>query len=130
MIDRIMTEENLKKLSLDPDGLLTYEYMANHINDADIDMAKLVDNMIAVDSNGQFLVSASRYLAAIDHAAYKPLIDRVVATAIERDRERCYIGELLPSLWGDDYALRADELTADDNFCRIYKRIHPGVTGL
>ncbi len=40
-------EQDLKKrLSLDPDGLLTYEYIANHIGECDNIMGELVDNMI------------------------------------------------------------------------------------
>lgn len=121
-----MNEDTKKKLVKDPDGLLTYEYIANHIGDCDSDMAWLVDNMIRIDSTGQFLVSASRYLAAIDREKYSGEIDRMVRSAIELDRERRYLADLLPSLWGADYIDRAAELAAaDDNFRRIYKRIHP-----
>lgn len=121
-----MNEDTKKKLVKDPDGLLTYEYIANHIGDCDSDMAWLVDNMIRIDSTGQFLVSASRYLAAIDREKYSGEIDRMVSSAIELDRERRYLADLLPSLWGADYIDRAAELAAaDDNFRRIYKRIHP-----
>lgn len=118
-----MEEDLKKKLGKDPDGLLTYEYIANHIGECDSIMPELVENMIAVDTTGQFLVSAARYLTAIDRDAFAASIDRLVATAIERDRERRYICDLLPALWGPDYESRADELTAsDDNFRRIYKR--------
>lgn len=113
-------------LAKDPDGLLTYEYLANHINEIDDDIDELADNMIAVDSTGQFLVSASRYLFLIDGVKYRQTIDRLIAAAIEKDRERRYIGELLQAIWGEDYADRADELKAnDDNFRRIYKRMFP-----
>lgn len=104
-----MDEELKKKLSKDTDGLLTYEYIANHIGECDDIIGQLVDNMISVDPNGQFTVSAARYLAAID-----------------KDRERRYIGDLLQSIWGEDYAARAAELSAtDNNFRRIYKRLFP-----
>lgn len=64
-------EQDLKKrLSLDPDGLLTYEYIANHIGECDNIMGELVDNMILVDPTGQFMVSAARYLYAINPEAY------------------------------------------------------------
>ncbi len=121
-----MAQEISKELIKDPDGLLTYEYIANHIGQCDEIMGNLVDNMLSVDKTGQFIVSAARYLSAIDAERYKVHIDRLVSSAIERDRERRYIGELLQSLWGADYADHVDELNAsDDNFRRIYKRLFP-----
>lgn len=121
-----MDQELKKRLSNDPDGLLTYEYIANHIDSCDDLIEDLVDNMILVDGSGQFLVSSARYLHAIDPVKFAAPIGRLVASAIEKDRERRYIADLLPSLWGEDYAGHIDELCAnDDNFRRIYKRIHP-----
>ncbi len=121
-----MDEDILKQLSKDPDGLLTYEYIANHIGECDDSMDALVQNMINVDASRQFTVSAARYLNAINPEAYAQQISRLIAAAIEKDRERRYIGELLQSIWGDDYATRVDELNAtDDNFRRIYKRLYP-----
>ncbi len=82
--------------------------------------------MINVDASGQFTVSAARYLNAINPEAYAQQISRLIAAAIEKDRERRYIGELLQSIWGDDYATRVDELNATDaNFRRIYQRLYP-----
>lgn len=121
-----MDEELKKRLSKDSDGLLTYEYMANHITECEEIMSELVDNMTTVDQTGQFTVSAARYLHAIDGETFAPHISRLIAAAIEKDRERRYIGDLLQSIWGEDYADRLDELNAtDDNFRRIYKRLHP-----
>ena len=61
-----MIEESAKKrLEKDPDGLLTYEYIANNIGSCMEDMDWLVANMIAVDLSGQFVASAARYLYAI-----------------------------------------------------------------
>ncbi len=118
-------DENLKKkLSKDPDGLLTYEYIANNIGGCDDIIDGLVDNMVAVDKNGQFVASAARYLCAINRDKYAPQINRLIAAAIEKDRERRYLGDLLQGIWGADYAERAEELkAADDNFRRIYKRL-------
>ena len=120
-------DENLKKiLSKDPDGLLTYEYIANHINSCYEIIDDLVDNMITVDKNGQFLVSAARYLTAIDREKYSSAISRLIASAIEKDREHRYIGDLLQSIWGADYTEHLDELnSSDDNFRRIYKLLDP-----
>ncbi len=125
-------DQNLKKeLAADPDGLLTYEYIANHIGLCDDIMDELVDNMMLVDGSGQFVVSAARYLHAIDPEHYAGVISRLVASSIEKDRERRYLPALIESLYGADYAERAAELSAkDDNFRRIYKRIVPCTEGL
>lgn len=120
-------EQDLKKeLSQDPDGLLTYEYIANHIGACDDIMDELVDNMILVDGTGQFVVSAARYLYAIDKEHHAAVINRLISSAIEKDRERKYLPDLIQSIWGMDYEERAAELAAaDDNFRRIYKRLVP-----
>ena len=121
-----MDQELKKELSKDPDGLLTYEYIANNIDTCHEIIDDLVENMILVDRNGQLLVSAARYLNAIDSEYYAPQISRLIAAAIEKDREHRYIGDLLQGIWGTDYASRVDELNAsDDNFRRIYKRLFP-----
>lgn len=83
-----MDEELKKRLAKDTDGLLTYEYIANHIGECDDIIGQLVDNMIKVDPNGQFTVSAARYLAAIGREKYAPQIDALIAAAIDKDRER------------------------------------------
>lgn len=121
-----MNAEIQKQLAGDPDGLLTYEYIANHIDTCAECIDMLVDNMIRVDLTGQFIVSAARYLSAIDRDGFKPAIDRLVAAAIEKDREHRYLPDLLEGIYGKDYAARADELRAtDDNFRRIEKRLNP-----
>lgn len=113
-------------MSQDPDGLLTYEYIANHIGACDDIMLELVDNMILVDKTGQFVTSAARYLNAIDSKAYAEAISRLVNSAIEKDRDRLYLANLVESLYGDDYVERAAELSeVDDNFRRIFKRLAP-----
>lgn len=116
----------IKNLSNDPDGLATYEFIANNIDDIDDKMSDLVENMIKVDTQGQFTVSAARYLHAIDRVKYAREIDRLISAAIDKDRERVYIGSLLADIWGKDYAERANELIdTDNNFRRIYKRLYP-----
>ena len=121
-----MTNEDRKRLETDESGLLTYEYIANNIDTCDADIDELVDNMIRVDMNGQFVVSAARYLAAVDAETFGPAITRLVASAIEKDREHKYLPDLLTGIYGPDYAERADELKqTDDNFRRIYKRLYP-----
>lgn len=122
-----MIDENLKKqLAADPDGLATYEYIANHIESCAEDMDALVDNMARVDLTGQFIISAARYLHAIDADLFAPHIDRLVALGIDKDREHRYLGALMEQFYGADYADRAAELSAaDNNFRRIYKRLFP-----
>ena len=113
------------KLEKDPDGLLTYEYIANNIDSCFEDMDWLVANMIAVDLSGQFVASAARYLYAIDAEGYKEFISQLIAAVIEKDREHRYLPDLIQGIWGDDYAQRVEELSKDDNFRRIYKRLYP-----
>ena len=122
-----MTEENLKILRQDTDGLLSYEYLANHIGEAEpADIDAIIDNMARVDLSGQFLASAARYLNAMDPVGYAPAIKTLVSQAIDKDREHKYLPDLLQGLYGDDYKARACELCAcDDNFRRIYKRLFP-----
>ena len=121
-----MIEESAKKrLEKDPDGLLTYEYIANNIGSCMEDMDWLVANMIAVDLSGQFVASAARYLYAIDADGYKEFISQLIAAVIEKDREHRYLPDLIQGIWGDDYAQHVEELSKDDNFRRIYKRLYP-----
>lgn len=121
-----MNVDDKKRLEADPDGLLTYEYIANNIDTCDSEIDDLVDNMIRVDASGQFVVSAARYLAAVDRATFADAIGRLVAAAIEKDREHRYLPDLLAGIYGPDYAERAEELkSSDDNFRRIYKRLYP-----
>lgn len=121
-----MDEKIKKELENDPDGLISYEYMANNIGMIDSDLEWLTDNLSKVDGNGQFLVSAARYLHAVDATRFAGAIDKLVASAIEKDRERAYIGSLLQSLYGPDYMEHAEELRlTDNNFRRIFKRLYP-----
>ena len=121
-----MIEELESKLAKDTNGLLTYEYIANHINSIDDMMPDLVENMIRVDKTGQFVVSTARYLHAIDPNKFSQSIDTLIKAAIEKDRNRAYLADLVASIWGKDYLERATELNAtDDNFRRIYKRLYP-----
>ena len=70
-----MEESLKKKLSKDPNGLMTYEYIANNIDNVDDIMPELVDNIIMVDHNGQFVVSKRITLGAyFDHQVNTPLV--------------------------------------------------------
>lgn len=121
-----MDSQLKKKLQQDPTGLVTYEYIANHMGDVDDMMDELVDNIVEVDRTGQFVVSTARYLNAIDKVKYNSQIDRLIKAAIVADRERAYLPDLAASIWGNDYKERASSLiAADDNFRRIYKRLYP-----
>lgn len=122
-----MNNEDLERLESATDGLPAYEYLANHIDQIDGEtLEKVIELLMKADLNGQFCVSAARYLTAIDPAGNASVIDRLVKGAIERDRERRYIGDLLESLWGKDYKENSTMLAAtDDNFRRIFKRVFP-----
>lgn len=113
------------KIEKDPDGLLTYEYIANNVDSCYDDMDFLVANMIKVDLSGQFVASAARYLYAIDAERYGKYISQLIASVIEKDREHRYLPDLIQGIWGEDYAQRVEELNKDDNFRRIYKRLYP-----
>lgn len=116
-----------KKLSKDPDGMVTYEYIVNHEDECIERMDELVNNLRRVDLTGQFLASSARFLNAIDSEKFSLWIPLLIEGAIEKDKERRYIGSLLESIWGPDYQEMAEELQRkDDNFRRIYKRLFPG----
>ncbi|MBR5118034.1 MAG: hypothetical protein IK100_05245 [Muribaculaceae bacterium] len=123
-----MDAEIRNRLEKDESGLLTYEYIANNINNEGFakEVDWLVDRIIEVDKTGQFVVSTARYINAIDKETFAPQIDRLIKAAIVADRERAYLGVLAASIWGNDYKERATTLIAsDDNFRRIYKRLYP-----
>lgn len=121
-----MDKDIEKQLALDPDGLLTYEYIANNIDTCQECIDQLVDNMIRVDLTGQFSASAARYLWAISPSVFGHAISRLVAAVIDKDREHRYLATLTEAIYGTDYLNRAEELkTTDDNFRRLYKRLHP-----
>jgi len=122
-----MIVDSLKKrLEADADGLATYEYIANHIDSCNEDMDFLISNMARADVTGQFVISAARYLHAIDAEAFAGAINRLVELGIDKDRERRYLGAMMEQFYGADYADHAQELSAsDNNFRRIYKRLFP-----
>lgn len=122
-----MTQQEIQELKHDPDGLMTYEYIANHIDECGAtELDALVDNMVTVDLTGQFMASAARYLHAIDAQRFAEPVRRLIASTIDKDREHRYLPDILNSIYGADYAERASELIAtDNNFRRIYKRLFP-----
>lgn len=123
---RSAMNNDLKKiLNSDTDGLLTYEYIANHMGSCDEDMPVLTDNIIRVDMTGQITVSAALYLHATGAEKYREIIDKLIAASLSKDREHKYIVDLLSGIWGEDYKSHAEELKQEsDNFRRIYKRVY------
>ncbi len=114
-----------KNKSPEEEGMQIYEYIVDNAESDHLQMGDMVMKLRHADSTGQFLCSTARYLAAVDRSRFDQWIAPFVEGAIEKDRDRRYIGSLLEALWGADYADRADELKAsDDNFRRIYKRIY------
>ena len=121
-----MNSDLKKILDSDTDGLVSYEYLANHIDSCQDVINDIIENIIRVDKTGQFDASTARYLNAIDKETFAEYISRLIAAAIEKDREHRYLGDLLQGIWGEDYAKHVYELNAkDDNFRRIYKRLFP-----
>lgn len=121
-----MNSDLKKILDSDTDGLVSYEYLANHIDSCQDVINDIIENIIRVDKTGQFDASTARYLNAIDKDTFAEYISKLIAAAIEKDREHRYLGDLLQGIWGEDYAEHVNELNAkDDNFRRIYKRLYP-----
>lgn len=117
--------EILKCLNEDRDGMATYDYIVNNVDTCHESMPQLIDNLRRVDISGQFLASTARFLCAVDREKFADCITPLVEGAIEKDRERKYIGSLLQAIWGPDYMDKADQLkVSDDNFRRIFKRIY------
>lgn len=121
----------IKNLGNNPDGMTVYEAIVNSAAGTGEGLEALIDVLNEVDLTGQFFASSARYLSALNSEAYGPHISRLIEGAIEKDRERRYIGSLLEAIWGADYQERAAELRLkDDNFRRIYKRIYPNGTNV
>lgn len=108
------------------DGMAAYEFLVDHIGDDNAVITKAVDQVISSDTSGQFSASAARFLSAVNPQGFAPEIDALLKSAIDKDREKQYLPTLLPAIWGQDYMVRAEELRDhDDNFRRIFKRVHP-----
>ncbi len=108
------------------DGMAIYEHIVNHVDECHDQLDNLIMDMKRVDASGQFLASTARFLAAVDKEGFADYLPKLIESAIEKDRERRYIGQLLEAIWGTDYKERAEELVAsDDIFRRLYKRVYP-----
>lgn len=120
-----MEENNNNQDTLESRGMELYEYIVDHTDDLGDELDSLILRLKGVDTSGQFLASTARYLAAVDRRRFEPWLAQLIEGAIEKDRERRYIGSLLQAIWGDDFEQRVDELVGtDNNFRRIYKRMH------
>lgn len=118
-------ESSDNKEDLEQEGMAVYQHIVDSCETCGVDLNDQIARLREVDMSGQFLASTARYLAAVDREKFEPWLAPLIEAAIEKDRERRYIGSLLQAIWGEDYEERADELRqADNNFRRIYKRIH------
>lgn len=107
-------------------GMAIYEHIVNNVDTCHDRLDTLIHNLKQHDSSGQFLSSTARFLAAVDKDKFADYIPRLIEMAMEKDRERRYVSELLQAIWGPDYKERVDELRAEDDvFRRLYKRIYP-----
>lgn len=112
--------------SSDADGMTSYEYLVDNINGDKELIDNAVSKVIDTDTSGQFCASAARFLSAIDPKGFSSHIDSLLQSVISKDREKQYLPALLPAIWGQDYMNHAEELRdRDDNFRRIFKRVHP-----
>lgn len=122
---------NEKISSTEEEGMTIYEYIVDNAESDSLQMGEMLLRLKEADKSGQFLCSTARYLAAVDRDRFESWIAPLVECAIEKDKERKYIGSLLEALWGADYEEKAETLNkTDDNFRRIYKRIYPKTTGI
>ncbi len=107
-------------------GMRIYEYIVDNVENLGPEFSDKINELKEVDSTGQFLASTARYLSAVDRPRFEVWLAPLIEGAIEKDRERRYIGSLLEAIWGSDYEAHADELRKNDNnFRRIYRRLHP-----
>lgn len=119
-----MSVENIK--SADQAAMECYEQIVDNAETEGFDIVNAVEKLKETDMSGQFLCSTARYLSAVDDEKYHKWIAPLVEAAIDKDRDRKYIGSLLQALWGEDYMNRSASLCeTDNNFRRIYKRIFP-----
>lgn len=119
-----MTSEETKPAP-EAAGMAIYEEIVDNADNGTLQMGDVIMRLKEVDTTGQFLASTARYLAALDRERFEQWLAPLVEGAIEKDRDRRYIGSLLEALWGADYADHAEELKlSDDNFRRIYKRLY------
>lgn len=111
--------------TLDEDkGMALYEQLVDCCESDTDRLPDLIFKLRDTDVSGQFLASSARYLCALDRSRFEPWIVSLIEAAIDKDRERRYIGSLLQAIWGEDYAERAESLSEqDNNFRRIYKRV-------
>lgn len=115
-----------KNESLENKGMELYEYIVDNVETLPELPDEIVAKLKAVDNSGQFLASTARFLAAVNRERYEKWLTPLIEAAIDRDRERRYIGSLLEAIWGARYEDNAEELKqTDNNFRRIYRRIHP-----
>ncbi len=117
-----MSENSNRNVAQDA-GMTIYEEIVNSVDSEGRSLDQMICDLKHADANGQFLCSAARFLAAVDREKYAEYLPVLIEGAIEKDRERRYLGQLLKAIWGDDYAERAEELcSSDDLFRRLHKR--------
>ncbi len=62
--------DTLKFLEVDPDGMMTYDYIVNNVDTCIDRMDELVDCLLRADKSGQFLASSARFLNAVDPGSF------------------------------------------------------------
>ena len=121
-----MTQEEIKNLEKDADGMKTYEFLVNNIESlTDEQLTDVIDNLAQKDHSGQYLASGVKYMNAINANKYRSHIQKMTSMTIDRDREHHFLGDLIQNLYGEDYYNRVEQYKDDDNFRRMYKRLYP-----
>lgn len=111
---------------LDDEAMSIYQYIVDNYRDCSEEMPEIIEKLKDTDTTGQFFASSAIYLAAIDREQYDRWLAPLIECVIEKDREHRYLGSLLTSIWGEEYRDNIEDLKIkDDNFRRIYKRLHP-----
>lgn len=118
--------DSINNENLEHEGMAIYQHIVDNCDTCCDEMPELISKLKHADTSGQFLASTARYLAAIDREKFEPWLAPLIEGAIDKDRERRYIGSLLQAIWGEDYEQNVEALReSDNNFRRIYKRMHP-----
>ncbi|MDE5842959.1 MAG: hypothetical protein K2H35_04410 [Muribaculaceae bacterium] len=119
-----MSENSNKNMS-EEDGMAIYEEIVNNVDTCKDRLDQLIFDLKKADVSGQFLCSTARFLVAVDRETFEEFLPALIESAIEKDRERRYIGHLLEAIWGADYKECAEELREkDDLFRKVYKRVY------
>lgn len=121
-----MNKDDFKDLEKDVTGLKTYEFLINNLFSlSDDNIISIIDKMSDIDNTGQYIASSARYLNAVDSNHFRDIVKKLVSIIIDKDREHRYIKDVMTAIYGEDYLEKSASYSDDNNFRRLFKRIHP-----